>query len=97
MVLVNGRLESPLRSQKTLDSVPFVAVLALGATVRAPYTSPSIIGPFLAIALAPLSIMALTPPVTLRSLVLPTRTFSLVFPLTFITTVAGAVSFSVYG
>lgn len=52
-------------------------------------------GAFRATALAPLSIIALTSRVALRVLVDPTRTLPSVFPLALITTVAGAVRFSV--
>lgn len=88
IVLVKGRLEpclsdlvSPSRRSLTV-ALPMAMQLAIA-------------GRFRATALAPLSITARTPRVSLRSLVFPTKTLPLVFPLAFITTEAGAVKFRV--
>lgn len=84
-VRVRGRLEVSLRAKSIL----------FNGDRRSGLETLAIAGCFLASALAPLSMTVPIPWVALRSLVLPTRTLPLVFPLTLITTVAGAVNFNV--
>lgn len=97
-VLVSGRSDTPLREKVSRKSLAHVrAPLFVAPLLVLSVTMLAIIGPFRAIALAPLRIIALTSRATLNVLVDPTKTFPVVFCLAFITTVAGAVNLRVYG
>lgn len=87
MVWVRGRLD-PYLSEHVKRRSLLLATRFVGQTL-------AILGPFLAMALAPLSVMTRTPFVPLRDLSAPKRTLPPVFMLSLITTVMGAVNFSV--
>lgn len=94
-VLVSGRLSECLNVVVSPSSVPLSTVGEL--LVCAVIMTLAMVGPLWAMAFAPLSIMAFMSCRPLSVLVSPNRTFTLVFPLALITTVMGAVRFSVYG
>lgn len=86
-VLLSGRLDFPLVDVVNSNSLPGLSFLWIRIL--------AIPGPFLATAFAPLKTTARTPRAILRVALSPTSILPLVFPLAFITTVAGAVKFNV--